>query len=346
MGIGRADSHHAPTAPAMSQLVFWLCSFSSIGILLLHLPGWVPMHLGALTILLPCGVAMATIWRRAQRNGDRRLLERLYLGVLGGLWGTLAYDLFRIPLHLGGLNPFSPIYAYGMWLTAAPCSSPWSDAVGFLYHLSNGVTFGWIYSLLGTGRNWFWAVLWALALETLAVVTPFGTVFALRSYSGVVILAYVAHLFFGVPLGCACQYPRAALQRHQPFRARKLSWALLAGTALVGVWFVGATQPIVSRTVAPSGSIVISESGVGPGWSDLARGSDLVFDNHSQSPAAILYRPPSIGTPPGELFQIPPHGTREFVLSEPGVHQFAVAGRPWRSVFVAVRDGRDYRPKP
>ena len=130
------------------HFVFWCMSFSSILILLLHLDGTVDMASGAWFILFPAAIIMTFILVRAYRLRDREFLRRIFLGFWGGLIGTLGYDVFRIPFHYAGMNVFSPIYAYGMWICGFEQATTVSDIVGFTYHLSNGITFGWIYSIL------------------------------------------------------------------------------------------------------------------------------------------------------------------------------------------------------
>ena len=100
-------------ASRIDRLLFFGASFGSIAILLAHLVGAGRMDALALNAGLPSGLVMAAVALKAWRCGDRALLAQLRAGLIGGLLGTLAYDVVRVPVHLAGLNPLSPIRAYG-----------------------------------------------------------------------------------------------------------------------------------------------------------------------------------------------------------------------------------------
>lgn len=332
------------TTERLSPTVLGILCLSSIGILLLHLPGWLPMATGGLVLFLPA-IVLATLliwWKRK----DQWLRQRVLLGAIGGLWGTMGYDVFRIPFHLAGLNPFAPIYAYGMWVTGQPASTVGTDACGFVYHLSNGVSFGIIYALVMTHRAWGWAVLWGLLLETLAVVTPFGAVFSLRHYSNLLVLAYIAHIFYGLPLGLCCAYPNYFLRAHA-LRSKTFALPLLLVlTCMVGVWFVGATHPVLGRITTGSDEIIFTNEDIAPGWRDASVGDVLRLTNNTDTAAVILVREPSSGVPLTQEFPVAADGTIEFVLKRSGIFQFGLANRELRSVFVATRNQGDYRVHP
>lgn len=333
------------------RVVFWVASFASIAILLLHLSGRLSMHQGAMFLFAPACLAMVVVWVLARKQDDRLLLQQLRVGLIGGLWGTLGYDLFRVPFHLLGLNPFAPIYAYGMWFCGEPNSSVFTDSVGYVYHLSNGITFGWIYSLLMYKRNWAWAVGWALLLETLAIVTVFGVVFSLRSYSGVVILAYVAHLFYGVPLGVACQYPDQAdafhfKAIHMPTWLKPTSWCLLALLVGMGIWFTNATLPIIDRASHSADGIRFTERQLVPGWSNLEVDSVMTIRNDAANAQTVLIRPPGI-VDNAEItkMKIEPSTQMTYSFQETGIYQIGIENSPIRSVFVAAQKDQRYKPK-
>lgn len=335
----------------IKRFVFWVASFASIAILLLHLSGWLPMNQGAMFVFAPACLAMAIVLVSAKKQDDQLLLQQLRVGLIGGLWGTVGYDLFRVPFHLLGLNPFAPIYAYGMWFCGQPDSSVLTDSVGYIYHLSNGITFGWIYSLLMFKRNWAWAVGWALLLETLAVVTVFGLVFSLRNYSGVVILAYVAHLFYGVPLGVACQYPEQTdayhlKAIHMPTWLQPASWCLLALLVGMGIWFTNATLPIFDRASPAANEIRITKSQLVPGWSNIEANSVVTIKNDAANAHTVLIRPPGT-VDDAEIIKmkIEPATQMEYSFQETGIYQIGIENSPIRSVFVAAHEDKGYEPK-
>jgi apolipoprotein N-acyltransferase len=86
----------------------WIASFGSIALLIGQVSGVGTMHALLLPVALPCVAVIAAGWLKASSKGDHFLTERLRLGLVGGLWGTVGYDAVRVPLHLMGLNPFRP----------------------------------------------------------------------------------------------------------------------------------------------------------------------------------------------------------------------------------------------
>ena len=149
------------------------------------------------------------MWLWARRARDSDLLLCLRAGLLGGIWGTIGYDLVRVPFHLAGQNPFVPIRAYGVWITGAAASSPLTDVVGLAYHASNGITFGVMYMALvgdASRRSWWWAVAFATLLELAMLVTPYTTFFGIHPTTRFVIVTFAAHAIFGVALGLSAKW--------------------------------------------------------------------------------------------------------------------------------------------
>lgn len=318
------------------RILFFLGSFGSIAVLLGHLYGIASMRALSLRLGLPCSVAMAAVWLSSRRKGDADFLLKVKAGLLGGLWGTIGYDLVRIPFHLAGQNPFPPIRSYGVWIAGAPFSTPWTDGLGFLYHLSNGITFGWIYSFLFLRKHWIWGVCWGLILETIAVSTPFGEVFRLRAAYGALGLAYAAHLFYGFPLGLVCRRPEP--------RARG-GWAASASLIAVFLWFVTAWQPVGKQPALQAGLMVAGKEALYPGWSDRPIGSRWIIQNLRPEALRLKMRKPSTPLKKSEEISLGPFQSAEIPLRERGIYQFGIIGKPWRSVFLSVGDDGNYRPE-
>jgi len=79
-----------------------------------------------------------------------------------------------------------------------------TQLVGWIYHFSNGATFGVMYLALirdASNRRWSWAVLFALALELGMLLTPYPTVFDIPLTARFVVITIVAHAIFGAGLG-------------------------------------------------------------------------------------------------------------------------------------------------
>ncbi len=134
------------------------------------------------------------------------LQKRIRVGVFGGVIGTIGYDLIRLPFAVGGTRVFVPIDTYGLLITRAQMSSSLTATMGWLFHLSNGVTFGIMYAVVGARRHWLWGVAWGLTLETAVLLSPFKDRYALAGQLGVVVVAYAGHFLYGWPLGKFVQH--------------------------------------------------------------------------------------------------------------------------------------------
>jgi hypothetical protein len=316
-------------------------------VLLAQTSAWMSMSRAAALLGPPAVLVMVVAWSWARRAGDDDLRLRLRAGLLGGVWGTIGYDLVRVPFHLAGQNPFVPIRAYGVWLLGASASSPLTDAVGILYHASNGIAFAWLYAIVALRRHWGWAVVWALALESGAVVTSFGDVFAIRAVYGALALAYAAHVFYGAPLGRVCAHPERALASVRPALGSARSWATMLAAALFVMWFLTAWQaPGADRgSAAAAASVDVGPASFYPGWLERKRGESFALRNRLDRPVEVRVRPPGAAAAEPILVQLAPREARTVLLTEIGIHQVLAPGLPWRSAFVAVREGADYRPR-
>jgi hypothetical protein len=310
-----------------------IACLGSIALLLAHVSGLSTMHALLWPVALPTLVWIIVAWIRSLRRQDALMAERLRLGLVGGLWGTVGYDAVRVPLHLMGLNPFPPIRGYGMWIAGMDHATPWTDLAGFAYHVSNGITFGLMYALLMTGRHWGWGVLWGLGLEMLAVVTPFGELFGLRGLTQTVVIAFVAHLFYGYPLGRICQ------TRALTGLSASVRWATASIIALAA-WFVLAWQPVAGYPELTGRVIRFGPAAIYPGVRDvnLQSGRDVVLRNETHNELRVRLRSTKDGHGGGEEIVLPPHGEKSHVLPGAGLFQLAVPGTPWRSAWVFAWD--------
>jgi hypothetical protein len=79
-----------------------------------------------------------------------------------------------------------------------------AQLVGWIYHFSNGATFGAMYmALVGdvTKRSWFWAMLMAAGIELAMLVTPYPSFFGIPLTATFIAVTLVAHLIFGAVMG-------------------------------------------------------------------------------------------------------------------------------------------------
>src|SRR5205085_1782914 len=76
--------------------------------------------------------------------------------------------------------------------------------VGWMYHFSNGVTFGVMYmAMIGdaTKRSWLWAIVLAAGLELAMLFTPYTRFFGINLAALFVVVTLSAHMIFGVAMG-------------------------------------------------------------------------------------------------------------------------------------------------
>ena len=76
--------------------------------------------------------------------------------------------------------------------------------LGWIYHFSNGMTFGIMYmALIGDAlkRSWLWAIALAAGLELMMLLTPYTAFFAIRVTALFIAVTLTAHVLFGLTLG-------------------------------------------------------------------------------------------------------------------------------------------------
>lgn len=174
-------------------------SLTSVGAVLSQLYGVMPMHRFALFVMLP---SMAGLAAMAVRD------PRIARGAWAGLWATIAYDLVRVPFAMSGYYVFKGMPAFGIWLTDGASDTLATDAIGWLYHFSNGVTFGIVYAVFAQRAVWAWGIFYGLALEAAMLATRFGQTFEINLDPRVYLISIGAHLIFGAVLGLMVQFPR------------------------------------------------------------------------------------------------------------------------------------------
>lgn len=184
-----------------------LAALLNVASLLAWVFGLGAFHVWFLAVGLPALVVLIgiSVWSARNPEADPYLRRALVAGALGGLVGTIGYDVFRIPFIVGGLRLFAPIDSYGVLLLDAGASSSLTGFVGWSYHFTNGIGFGIAYAIVALGRRWPWAVLWGLVLETATILTPFADSYAIAGQWDLIAIAYAAHLAYGIPLGLVVQ---------------------------------------------------------------------------------------------------------------------------------------------
>ena len=259
---------------------------------------------------------------------DPLVIGLIVLGTVAGIIGTLGYDLFRVPLVFGsGRMLLSPIESYGVLALDATTSSGWTDFAGWGYHFSNGIGFGIVYAALARGRNRWWGVAWAMALETGTILTPFGSAYNLWWKWDVIAIAYAAHVPFGLAIGIVVERSDRWLGHLKEISARTTTYALVLVAAGLLVWL----RPLgdrpaedLGRGVAPGPSAVVIDDGFSPVWLRVAPGGCVTILNTDDVSYAVDGVPIAAGASGSVCFE------------DEGVHRVHTSGEPFDGGFVIV----------
>jgi hypothetical protein len=200
------------------RLLVFILSAMSIWCLLAEFYGLCSMRTFTFAILLPATAALIALGVLDRLKGDGRLWQGVIIGAVGGLGAACAYDIFRLPFVFARewnlesvvppMNLFKVFPRFGAMILGEAVEQPtyslMAHLVGWVYHFSNGVTFGVMYvAMIGDARrrSWLWAVLLATGLELAMLLTPYPQFFAIPLTSLFVAVTLMAHLVFGVVLG-------------------------------------------------------------------------------------------------------------------------------------------------
>ena len=213
-----ADHNRESKWTARSRIVVFALAASSIACLLADFYKLCPMSFFTPFIFLPAFVALWALAVRDRARGDGHVWRAVCVGLLAGLLAAVAYDVFRLPFvfakewGIDALVPpmklFKVFPRFGAMMLGQPIEQseypPTTQIVGWIYHFSNGATFGVMYlALIGDGqrRHWAWAVLFAVGLELGMLFTPYPSVFNIPLTARFVIVTAAAHAIFGAGLG-------------------------------------------------------------------------------------------------------------------------------------------------
>jgi hypothetical protein len=184
--------------------------------------GLCDMRTFTLFMLLPATSALYGLAVLDRVRGDRRLWRAVVIGTLAGLAGAAVYDVFRLPMVFSrawGLEaigiPQMPLFKvfprFGALILGEPLEQPMyslaAHLLGWVYHFSNGATFGVMFAaLIGEasrryGGGWPWAVLMALGIEICLLASPYASFFNITPNARFVTVTLLAHLVFGVGMG-------------------------------------------------------------------------------------------------------------------------------------------------
>jgi hypothetical protein len=244
MNEGNARGSRLPalvqwTGPGRA-LAFVLAA-ASIWCLLGEMYGLWSMRTFLVAAMLPATAALYGVAALDRVMGDGRLFRAVMIGSLAGLSGAVAYDIFRLPFVFSGAwgldrlgIPQMPLFKvfprFGAMILGqateqgVPASGPgyaWgagypigAHVAGWLYHFSNGATFGVMFAAIYAGateaigdvraRAWkpiLWATLMAVGIEVCLLVSPYADFFGIHMTARFVVVTLLAHVVFGLGMG-------------------------------------------------------------------------------------------------------------------------------------------------
>jgi hypothetical protein len=186
---------------------------TSIAALLLQVAGIIRMPYTLSFATAPGIIFLLCVQIWAGRARRPLIVNRLRVGFVAGLIGLLAYNGTRWVIGmLLSTSPFYSIFIFGNLITAKPGESMAAAVAGWLYHISNGVTFGIIYTLIAGPAHWWFGLAWGAVLElAMLIIYPASTILQPRALAPFVIVSLASHALFGAVIGMVAQ--RHALAR-------------------------------------------------------------------------------------------------------------------------------------
>jgi hypothetical protein len=308
-------------------LVVLLAGLGSVAPLLTWVYGLGPFSAWFWLQAMPGLIAIAVIGAWAASRGDRpSLAVAITAGVLGGILGTILYDVSRMPFLAVGYRLFAPISSYGVLMIDASHSDRLTEALGWFYNFANGTAFGIAYAMVGLGRRWWWAIPWALWLETMTVVTPYAGVYGIAGKPDVIVIAYGAHVFYGLGLGVICEraarWHRAADAWLPP--GPSVLAVIAAIVLLVQPWVVD-PDAVDAASVSKS-AVVVRDGRFHPEWVRIPPETCVDVANRDAS----AYELPSAG------IHLPAASTVRYCPAGGGIQRVQLSGIPYSGGFVLI----------
>ena len=271
--------------------------------------------------------AVAVFYDR--RGGHRDLMFALSSGVIGGIIATLIYDVVRMPFLVAGYRLFAPVNSYGILMTGSITGSPFTDTLGWFYNFLNGTGFGIAYAMIALGRKWWWAIPFALGLETMTIVPLYADVYGLRGHLDVIAIAYGAHVFYGAALGKIVeQAGRWRSLEDSPLPA----WWIMVGMAAVlvamGHPWTTPSYLSVAAGLSPQPAAVVRSGAFQPEWMRVGVGGCVVLDNRD----GAAYH---LGAPAGAAV-LAAHSRATYCFPKSGIQRIQLNKVPYSGGWVIV----------
>ncbi|MEU4242465.1 hypothetical protein [Actinoplanes sp. NPDC026619] len=310
-----------------ARVVVFLLAGGSIAALLADLYRIAPMGRVFWFVSVPAMAVLAIVAALPRIDPDLR--ARIRVGAVAGVLGVLGYDVARIPFALAGQRVFAPIESYGILIADSSASSGLTSTLGWLYHLSNGVTFGIAYLAIAARRRWPLGVLWALLLETVAVLSPFATRYDLAGHLVPIAIAYLAHVFYGYPLGRLGRELDGAESALRRFGRHTVSVTLIVTAGVIVGWQRPWHVPPTDREAARlshdgTPAAIVRSDRFEPEWLRVRAGGCVLIDNRSGR------------TYPTSAGVLPARTAGTLCLERPGVYRIRLGARPYSGGFVYV----------
>lgn len=179
----------------------------SLVALLSHVFGVLPMNFFLTFFGVPSLLLLMMLGVYAKKVDAKIFLNCLTVGVLGGLVGTLSYDIVRAILTYGHVLNYDGFYAirvFGGWISGKPPEHALAAIFGWIYHFWNGLSFGVFYTLTFGRRHWLIGVLYGLFMEA-CMLGLFPMFLRVSNRTDFIILSLIGHVFYGGALGLYAQ---------------------------------------------------------------------------------------------------------------------------------------------
>jgi hypothetical protein len=190
--------------PALFAATF-AAAATSIAALLLHLTGVIRMPYTLSFLTAPGMILILCIQIWAGRSGRTVLVNRIRVGFAGGIVALVAYNATRwacgLLLSLS-VSPFYSINVFGTLITGQPTGSSAAILAGILYHISNGITFAVMYTLVAGPARWWFGLAWGALLEVaMVLIYPSSNLLHPPVMGPFVAVSLISHAVYGSVLG-------------------------------------------------------------------------------------------------------------------------------------------------
>jgi hypothetical protein len=187
----------------------FVAAVTSIAALLLHLAGIIRMPYTLSFLTAPGMILILCIQIWAGHSGRVVLANRISVGFLAGIVALVAYNSTRwlcgSVLSLS-TSPFYSIQVFGALITGRPAGSPAALLAGVLYHISNGITFAIMYTLVAGPARWWFGLAWAAILElAMLLIYPSSSLLRPPALTPFVVVSLLSHGVYGIVLGVISQ---------------------------------------------------------------------------------------------------------------------------------------------